>query len=112
MSEKKAPQKKRGRGRAAGFVMPESHRLKIKNSNILNALIQHVEGKREMSASQVTAGLGLLRKVLPDLAASADVGDCGELRPVNRLTDDELEAIAAGSGAGTDTQETGPRVLN
>ena len=47
--------------------MPDSHRLKIQNSNILNALIEHVTGEREMSASQVTAGLGLLRKVLPDL---------------------------------------------
>lgn len=55
------------RGRAAGFTMPESHRVKIQNSNILNALIEHAEGRREMSASQVTAGLGLLKKVLPDL---------------------------------------------
>ena len=49
--------------------MSEEHRVKIKNSNILNALIEHVEGAREMSASQVTAGLGLLKKVLPDLTA-------------------------------------------
>ena len=55
------------RGRKAGFVMPEEHRVKIRNSNILNALIEHVEGKREMSATQVSAGLGLLRKCLPDL---------------------------------------------
>lgn len=50
--------------------MSEEHRVKIKNSNILNALIEHVEGSREMSATQVSAGLGLLRKVMPDLAAS------------------------------------------
>ncbi|MBW3099223.1 hypothetical protein [Pseudohoeflea coraliihabitans] len=49
--------------------LTEAHRDKIKNSNILNALVEHVEGKREMSATQVTAGLGLLRKCLPDLAA-------------------------------------------
>lgn len=55
------------RGRTAGFAMPEAHRVKIQNSNILNALIEHATGKREMSASQVTAGLGLLRKVMPDL---------------------------------------------
>src|SRR5690242_13077471 len=56
------------RGRAPGFRMSEEHRVKIQNSNILNALIEHIEGKREMSATQVSAGLGLLRKVLPDLS--------------------------------------------
>ena len=50
--------------------MSEEHRVKIQNSNILNALVEHVEGKREMSATQVSAGLGLLRKIMPDLAAS------------------------------------------
>lgn len=56
------------RGRPAGFQMGDEHRLKIKNSNILNALIEHIEGRREMSATQVSAGLGLLRKVMPDLS--------------------------------------------
>lgn len=57
------------RGREPGFRMSEEHRLKIKNSNILNALVEHIEGNREMSSTQVTAGLGLLRKVMPDLSA-------------------------------------------
>lgn len=57
------------RGRTAGFRMSNDHRVKIQNSNILNALIEHAEGKREMSATQVTAGLGLLKKCLPDLSA-------------------------------------------
>lgn len=47
--------------------MTDEHRVKIANSNILNALIEHVQGQREMSATQVTAGLGLLKKALPDL---------------------------------------------
>lgn len=55
--------------------MSEEHRVKIKNSNILNALIEHVEGTREMSATQVSAGLGLLRKVMPDLASTTISGD-------------------------------------
>lgn len=50
--------------------MSEEHRVKIQNSNILNALIEHVDGKREMSATQVSAGIALLRKVLPDLSAA------------------------------------------
>lgn len=57
------------RGRKPGFVMSAEHRDKIKNSNILNALIEHVEGNREMSSTQVTAALGLLKKALPDLQA-------------------------------------------
>ncbi|MGN6539112.1 MAG: hypothetical protein ACTHKQ_25725 [Mesorhizobium sp.] len=67
------------RGRKPGFRMSNEHRVKIQNSNILNALIEHAEGKREMSPTQVSAGLGLLRKVLPDLAASADAGEDGDL---------------------------------
>lgn len=55
--------------------MSDEHRVKIQNSNILNALVEHVEGKREMSATQVSAGLGLLRKVMPDLASTSISGD-------------------------------------
>lgn len=62
-------------GRTAGFRMSDEHRVKIQNSNILNALIEHVEGKREMSATQVTAGVALLKKVLPDLQANQISGD-------------------------------------
>ena len=56
------------RGRPKGFVMDDSHRVKIQNSNILNALIEHVDGRREMSSTQVSAGIALLKKVLPDLS--------------------------------------------
>lgn len=58
------------RGRKPGFEMGEAHRVKIQNSNILNALIEHVEGKRDMSATQVSAGVALLRKVMPDLSSA------------------------------------------
>ena len=57
------------RGRSPGFVMSAEHRVKIQNSNILNALIGHAEGDREMSPTQISAALGLLKKVLPDLSA-------------------------------------------
>jgi hypothetical protein len=59
-----------GRGRpkgATGVKLTDAHRAKIANSNILNALIEHAEGERPMLPSQVTAGLGLLRKVMPDM---------------------------------------------
>ena len=55
--------------------MSPEHRVKIQNSNILNALIEHAEGTREMSGTQISAGLGLLKKVLPDLSAVTIDGD-------------------------------------
>lgn len=65
------------RGRQPGFRMSDEHRVKIQNSNILNALIEHVEGNREMSPTQVSAGIGLLRKVLPDLTNTTVTGEDG-----------------------------------
>jgi hypothetical protein len=63
------------RGRSPGFTMSHEHRVKIQNSNILNALIEHATGQREMSATQVSAGLGLLKKIMPDLAATTISGE-------------------------------------
>ena len=69
------------RGRKPGFQMTDEHRVKIKNSNILNALVEHVEGRREMSSTQVSAGLGLLKKVMPDLSAvESAVEHSGEIK--------------------------------
>lgn len=65
---------KRGRGRTP-YRMSEEHRNKIRNSNILNHLIEHVSGNREMSSTQVSAGLGLLKKCLPDLQSVTVSGD-------------------------------------
>lgn len=65
------------RGRKPGFTMSNEHRVKIQNSNILNALIEHVEGAREMSASQVSAGIALLKKVLPDMQSVELTGESG-----------------------------------
>lgn len=66
---------RRGRGRPAGFVMSEEHRTKIAKSQILKRLIGHVEGSVEMSGTQVTAALGLLKKVMPDLQSVQLSGD-------------------------------------
>ncbi len=57
------------------YQMSHEHRDKIKNSNILNALIEHTVGEREMSSTQVTAGVALLKKIMPDLAATTISGD-------------------------------------
>lgn len=81
---------KRGKGREPGFRMSNEHRLKIQKSNILNVLLQHAAGERDMSATQVQAGLGLLRKVLPDLNAVTLSGD--EDNPIETVTRVELVA--------------------
>jgi hypothetical protein len=77
------------RGRKPGFTMTQEHRDKIQNSNILTCLIQHVTEGREMQPSQVTAGLGLLKKVLPDLQTTTIQGDeDGGAIQVNVTSDD------------------------
>ncbi len=81
------------RGRSPGFRMSNAHRDKIKNSNILNALIEHACGDREMSATQVTAGLGLLKKVLPDVSSVTISGD--DESPVNVVHKIELVPVSA-----------------
>jgi hypothetical protein len=89
------------RGRRPGFKMPEEHRAKISNSNILNALIEHVEGRREMSATQVSAGLGLLRKVMPDMSENKNDVNV-EIRSVMRMPEpakDAAEWIMTSSGS-------------
>lgn len=75
LAEIDTPIVKRGVGRPAGFTMNEHHRLKLRNSNLINVLLEHALGRREMSATQVTAGLGLAKKFLPDLAALTVSGD-------------------------------------
>jgi hypothetical protein len=45
-------------------------REKIQTSQLVNRLTQHAFGKNKMTSTQVTAALGLLKKSLPDLAAS------------------------------------------
>lgn len=57
-------------GPAKGSIrLTEEHRDKIRKSKILQRLISHAEGEEDvqMSQTQVTAALGLLKKALPDL---------------------------------------------
>jgi hypothetical protein len=84
------------RGRSPGFRMSDEHRVKIQNSNILNALIEHVEGTREMAATQVTAGVALMKKVLPDLQSMTLSGDPENPIATRDVTDlDRAKALAA-----------------
>jgi len=43
---------------------------KIRCSQLINHLVKHALGENEMQSSQVTAALGLIKKVIPDLAAT------------------------------------------
>jgi hypothetical protein len=57
--------------REGGADRFRTERRKIQASGILDALIEYAEGKRDMSSSQVSAALGLLKKALPDLSSLA-----------------------------------------
>jgi hypothetical protein len=47
----------------------QATRNKIRTSMLINRLEDHIVGKVDLSATQVTAALGLIRKTLPDLKA-------------------------------------------
>ena len=102
-----AARKGETRGRTGGFRMSDEHRTKIQNSQILNALIEHTLGTREMGATQVTAGIALMRKVLPDLQnvqlTGADEGpvQVEEVGAKQRLHDRIAGIVAAASVEGS-----------
>ena len=64
------------KGSNLGWVMTERHRDKIRKSNILHRLVSFVGGDEnvKLSPAQVTAALGLLKKVMPDLASVENTG--------------------------------------
>ncbi len=66
----------------------EKVRARIKAGGIIYLLQKHITGAKEMSASQVTAALGLLRKVVPDTTAINHTGD------INHHYVAELPAVA------------------
>lgn len=87
---------------------PERTRNRIRTSMLLNRLEKFVEGKLELSPAQVTAGLGLLKKTVPDLSS---VEHSGEMKQIHTITgepmsNDDWEATycvgpAAGSAEST-----------
>lgn len=74
-----AKTERRGAGRPVGrarFQMSHEHRIKIQNSKVLSELISHFEtGKPAKTDGQIRIGLGLLKKVLPDLQSVTVGGD-------------------------------------
>jgi hypothetical protein len=57
--------------------MSHEHRTKIANSKILKRLIACGEGELELTPTQASVGMGLLRKVMPDLSATELSGPDG-----------------------------------
>ncbi len=53
----------------------EETRAKIKAGNIINRLQKFIAGEVSMEAAAVTASLGLLKKVLPDLTSVEHSGE-------------------------------------
>lgn len=67
-------------------------RAKIQTSQILNRLMAHVEGKVELSPSQVRSAEILLRKTLPDLSSVEYSGPNGG--PVQLQVSDAIDPEA------------------
>jgi hypothetical protein len=86
------------RGRKPGIKIPEEHRLKIQVGNIINRLCKIATGEVEGSAVQVTAALGLLRKVMPDLSSQQLTGDKDNpVHQVSRIERDIIDPMPAPS---------------
>lgn len=68
------PLRKRQNG-SIDKLWEERTRQKIQAAGIVNRLIDCVNGKVELAPAQVSAGMGLLRKVLPDLTATEIRGE-------------------------------------
>ena len=72
---------------------------KIKTGHLLRRLIKHFNGELELSASQITVGLALLKKTLPDLKQTEHTGEVSH-KHTQEMTRDELLRIAATGSAG------------
>lgn len=77
-------------GRPKGIWTPEIVRGRIKTGLLAQRLQNHGLGKVEMTPTQVTAALGLLRKTLPDLSQT-DLNIEGELG-ISDISDKPLSA--------------------
>lgn len=53
----------------------ERVRERIRDSQLVNRLLDFVDGKIVLDGAQVTAALGLLRKAIPDLQAIEHTGE-------------------------------------
>ncbi len=86
---------------------PERVRERIRTGLITRRLADHVLGKIEMTATQVQAALGLLRKTLPDLSAMEHSGEVRHREITDEpITPEEWEARYSDMGASEGTAES------
>ena len=73
-------------------------RAKIQTTQLINRLTDHVMGKVELSASQVAAALGLIKKTLPDLTTVELNAEIKERHVINAqpMSLDEWEKASSG----------------
>ncbi len=84
----------------------QRQRDKIRSGKIVERLLAHIQGKVDMSSTQIQAARILLNKTMPDIKA-LEVEHTGNinLTPVHRLTDEQLMAIASEGVIGQGTPE-------
>jgi hypothetical protein len=70
------------------LVHSELVRERIRTKAIVNRLTNHVLGRVEMSATQVQAALGLIKKTIPDLQAIEHSGEVAQ--PVHQVSAEPL----------------------
>jgi hypothetical protein len=70
MGSDRALRKKRTNVTVLGMGWEDDVRARIQSSKVANRLISFVLGEVQLEPAQVTAALGLLKKVLPDLSSS------------------------------------------
>jgi len=80
--------------RTTRIVNDANTRKKIQATQLIKRLTSHVLGEVDMSSTQVTAALGLLKKTLPDLSAVEVQADVRNVS-ADDMTDAELTSIAA-----------------
>ena len=90
-----APKRNRSKPSDPAF---EKTRAKIQGSQIVNVLMDHIlskKGREDMKPSQINAGLGLLKKVLPDLQSTELKATVDASISLEKLSEDELSAKIA-----------------
>lgn len=71
---------------------------KIKAGMVLERLLNHVNGKLDLTSTQCTVGIALLKKYIPDMKSIEHSGAIGGDRPIEK-TEAELDReIAETSG--------------
>lgn len=82
-------------------------REKIRASQIINRLEDHILTDLELTSTQVTAALGLLKKIVPDLSSVEMQATVENVTNPTELSTEELLNIAAAGGAGSAEKESG-----